>query len=181
MAALPPPKRPKSLAGRILKGFFAVFLAIWVWLEEWFWDAINWATERIGRIPLLHWLEEKIRAAPRWVALMMFLVPTLVLFPAKILALWLIAAGKKGLGAMVFVVAKVVGTAMLTRIFSLTKPQLLTIGWFATSYNFLMLWKARLKAYVHSMPSYQWARAWVTEMKASMRNWWRARFKQSAE
>ena len=92
-----------------------------------------------------------------------------------------VAHGQRILGLAVFVVAKVVGTALLARIFALTKPQLLTIGWFRWCYEGYSHWKARLFAYVRAMPSYQRAKAWASAIKAGVRQWWQRHFRHADE
>ena len=82
----------------------------------------------VARLRPIHWLETRIARLPPYAAMAMFLVPWLVLLPAKVLGLWLIGTGHVASGVGVFVVAKVVGTALLARLFSLTRPALLTIG-----------------------------------------------------
>lgn len=69
-------------------------------------------------------------SAPRRVALALFLVPAIALVPVKLLALWLIKDGRATLGIAVIVVAKVVGTAFVGRLFVLVETQLMTFAWF---------------------------------------------------
>ena len=61
----------------------------------------------------------------------MFALPTLLLLPLKLLALLLIAKGQVILAGLLFVAAKVVATALIARLFMLTQPALMQIGWFA--------------------------------------------------
>jgi hypothetical protein len=56
------------------------------------------------------------------------LIPAAILLPFKFAAFWLIAKGHAVFGAMVFVIAKIIGTAFLARIVALTKPTLLTFA-----------------------------------------------------
>ena len=70
-------------------------------------------------------------------------------------------------------IAKVIGTAFLARIFSLTKPTLLTIGWFNRAYLAVIGWKERLYAYVRALPVYQRIRELAREMKLAIKARWR--------
>jgi hypothetical protein len=67
----------------------------------------------------------------------MFLTPTVVLLPFKLMALAAFARGMFVTGLLVAVAAKVVGTALVARIFALCKPTLLTVGWFARAYAWI--------------------------------------------
>jgi hypothetical protein len=167
---------PKTLLGRIAKGIFAIPLAIWVFLEEVVWDAIAKAMAAIGRLPIIRVLESLISRTPPYVALILFAVPGLLMFPFKLGALWLLAHGQKLLGIGTFIIAKLIGTALLARIFNLTKPQLMTIGWFAAIYTRFHSWKQRLFTYVKATPTYQRIRESVRAMKDQAKALWR-RFK----
>ena len=69
------------------------------------------------------------------------MVPTLLLFPIKIAALWLIAQGQHVIGVVVIVAAKLLGTAVVAWLFSLTQPALLKLHWFARTYQWFIPWK----------------------------------------
>lgn len=85
----------------------------------------------LARWPPVARLEALIRRAPPRVALALFLVPALLLFPVKVAALWLMQAGRPTLGIVVIVVAKLGGTALVGRLFILVESQLMTFAWFA--------------------------------------------------
>ena len=67
-----------------------------------------------------------------------------MLLPIKIGALWLLANGHAVMGCQLIIAAKLVGTALVARIFTLTRPQLMTLAWFAFIYNTIMRWRAVL-------------------------------------
>lgn len=166
-----PPANPLR---RIARGFFTVLLALWIFLEEWLWDAMQAAMAWLGRLPPVRWLETRIAQLPPYAALVAFLIPAAILLPFKLVAFWLIAHGHGVYGLWVFVIAKIIGTAFLARIFSLTKQALLTIGWFATAYGAVTAWKERLYSYVRALPAYQRIRAWMHVARENVRAWWHA-------
>jgi hypothetical protein len=106
-------------------------LVVVLFVEEWGWRPLTALAARIARWPPLAVLEQRIREAPRWVALALFLVPALPLVPLKLAALWLIQKGSATLGIGLIVAAKLIGTAFVGRLFILVEPQLMTFGWFA--------------------------------------------------
>src|SRR5260221_6786572 len=101
-----------------------------------------------GRLPGVGWCEAPTAGFPPYAALVAFLIPAAILVPFKLLAFWLIARGHALLGLEVFVVAKIVGTAFLARIFALTRPALLSIGWFARFHGAFTAWRGRPYAYL---------------------------------
>lgn len=158
---------------RVLRSLFTIPLALWVFLEEWVWDAMLATMAWLGRLPPVRWTEAQIGKLPPYAALIVFSVPGAILFPFKLAALWLIAQGHAVYGMGVFLIAKIIGTALLARIFSLTKPALLTIGWFSTVYFAITAWRDRLYAYVRALPAYQRLCDWTRNTKARMKTWWR--------
>lgn len=168
-----PDTPPESFLGRVFRGAIAIALALWVFLEEWVWDVMLSATTWLGKLPPIRWIEAQIQKLPAYVALIAFVIPAAILLPFKLAAFWLIAHGHAMYGLWVFVIAKVIGTAFLARIFSLTKPALLTIGWFNRAYLAVTQWKALLYAYVRALPMYQRIRERARAMKLAMKAWWR--------
>jgi len=129
-------------------------LALLILFEEWGWVPLQRLMARLGRLPVLRRLEAAVARLPPRAALAVFLLPTLLLLPVKLLALWLIGQGKALLGGAVIVLAKLVGTALVARLFTLTQPALLTMPWFASLYGRWTAWKEALLARVRA--SWAW-------------------------
>lgn len=165
---------------RLGRALLTVPVALWIFIEEWLWDRLLALSSALAKLPPIHWLETRIARLPAYLALIAFLIPVAILLPFKLVAFWLIAHGKGVLGTIVFIVAKIVGTAFLARIFTLTKPALMTIGWFARAYTAITLWKLRLYGYVKALPVYRAIRQRLAtvsrQMKRQARSWW-LRFK----
>lgn len=102
-----------------------------IFVEEWGWVPLTALAAAIARWPPLAALERMIKNAPRRVALLLFVVQALPLVPVKLLALWLIHDGHSTLGISLVVAAKVVGTAVVGRLFMLVESQLMSFPWFA--------------------------------------------------
>ncbi len=88
----------------------------------------------------------------------------------KIAALWLIGIGRAGLGLLLVVAAKVVGTALLARLFHLTQPALMQLAWFARLYGRWAVWKAGVLARVRA--SWAWRVGRVVKRRVAR---WRRR------
>ena len=161
---------------RFLRSLFTIPLALWIFLEEWVWDEMLAFMAWLGRLPPVRWAEAQIAKLPPYAALIAFVIPGAILLPFKLAAFWLIAHGHSIYGLWVFIIAKVIGTAFLARIFSLTKPALLTIGWFNRVYLAITGWKDRLYAYVRALPAYQRIRELARTMKLAIKARWREMF-----
>jgi hypothetical protein len=138
----------------ILKGLFGWLLAALILFEEWGWEPLQRALAWVARLPGLRWVEGRIRQLPPYGALAIFLLPTLLLLPVKLLALWLVGQGKVLAGTLVIVAAKLAGTAIVARLFGLTKDTLMQLGWFARLYTRWSVWKESLLAQVRT--SWPW-------------------------
>ncbi len=129
---------------RALKALFHWAIALLILFEEWGWVPLANALARLGRLPLFRSIERFIEALPPYAALAVFFAPSLALIPVKLFALWLIAEGQAFLGVTVIVAAKIAGTAVVARLFMLTKPALMKLPWFASLYARWTAWKDAL-------------------------------------
>jgi len=152
---------------RWLRRGFEALLALVILFEEWGWEPLHRAMLWLGRWPPLAWIERRIGAMPPYAALVVFLLPTLLLLPIKLLALWLIGQGRAGLGLLVIVIAKLAGTALLARLFQLTQPALMQLAWFAHWYGRWTAWKEALLAQVRA--SWAWRVGRVVKRRVAQR------------
>ena len=154
---------------RLGRAIFAIVAVIWIFFEDFVWNNTLVAMRWLGKLPPIAWLESRIAKLPPYAALLAFLIPAAVLLPFKLAAFYLIAHGHSLLGVQVFIVAKLAGTALLARIFALTKSALMTINWFARTYNAFANWKQRMLAYVKSLSVYIAIRERMSALKAAIK------------
>jgi hypothetical protein len=146
-------------------------LALALLFEEWGWEPLARLLGQLARLPIIGWLERRIAALPPYGALAVFFLPALLLLPVKLLALWLISQGRTLLGVTVIVAAKLLGTAIVARLFMLTQQQLMQLAWFARIYARWTDWKEALLAQVRASRPWRIAR-WL---KLRVRRLWRRR------
>jgi hypothetical protein len=155
-----------------MRALLAMPVALWLFIEEWLWEAMLSLTSVLAKLPPIRWVESQIAELSPYAALIAFLIPVAVLLPFKLAAFWLIAHGNSVLGAIVFVAAKIMGTALLARIFALTKNALMKIAWFARAYVALQVWKQRIYAYVRVLPLYHATRFRMRALRRQFKIWW---------
>jgi hypothetical protein len=155
---------------RLLRQTFTALVAVLLLFEEWGWVPLAALFARLARLPLFAWLERHIAALPPWAAMATFALPALALLPVKLMALFFIGKGHAFMGLCVLVAAKLLGTALLARLFTLTQPALMKLGWFAHWYPRWKSWKDGLIAQVRA------SRMWVTvgQWKREARERWAA-------
>lgn len=143
-------------------------LALLLLLEEWLWGLVQRGLARMRRWRVWAWLEQRFRALPPWAALLGLAIPWLLIVPFKLLALGLFAKGRVLLGLLAVVGAKLLGTVLVATVFTWTKPQLLTMPWFARLYTHVMAWLARAHAWVRALPATRLLRLW----RGRAKRWW---------
>ena len=124
-----------------------VLLAVIFLIEAWLWDHLEPVVERVvARIPLRafkHWLAEKIAALSPALTLIVFVVPAILLFPLKLLGLWLLAHEYWISAVTLMVFAKFLGLGVTAFVFDVTRPKLLQMQWFAKLYEWVLALRAK--------------------------------------
>jgi hypothetical protein len=109
-------------------------------------------------IPLSRWLAAHLAFARihRWVlslrpypTLLLFIVPLIVLEPAKPIAAYLVGTGHAMLGLAILAIAEILKLVFIERLFSVSRDKLLSIPAFAWGYG-----------------KYSAAKAWLTSLEA---------------
>jgi hypothetical protein len=160
---------PLRLAWRLVRPpllwALQVALALLILLEEWGWQPLADLVGRLARWRPWARAEAAIAGLPPYAALVVFVLPSLLLMPLKFLALFLIARGQLVLAGVLFAGAKVAATAVVARLFLLTRPALMRIPWFAWGYDLFIPWKNALEAYVRASTVWRVGRVWKARAK----------------
>jgi hypothetical protein len=156
--------------GTVLRWIFTPFIALLLIFEEWGWEPLAALLARLARLPLWARIERWIASLQRWGALIVMGTPTLALFPIKLLALYFLGNGQAAMGTTVLVVAKLVGTALLARLFQITQPALMQFAWFAKWYPRWKAWKDGLMAQVRATMVWQAGRRIKSTLRRAARS-----------
>lgn len=158
----------------VLRGVLQVVLALLILLEEWGWRPLADLLGRLAKWRPWAQLENGIAQLPPYLALLVFALPSALLMPLKFLALFLVAKGQLVLAGLLFAAAKVVATALVARLFMLTQPALMQIGWFAWAYETGMPWKEALVERVRASWVWRVSRVWKERARRVAKVQWRA-------
>ena len=154
---------------RILTPPMVVLAALFIFVEEWLWVRLTAAMGWVARMPAIRTLENGLARLPAWAAVACFFLPGLMLLPVKIGALYLMGRGHVISGVGVIVLAKVLGTAVVARFFTVCKPVLMGVGWFRAGHDWLLRMKELLYAKLKAMPSWRQAVALKDRAKRWLR------------
>jgi hypothetical protein len=158
--------------GFVLRWVFSPIAAVILLFEEWGWVPLAALISRLGRLPFCARLEHKMARLPPWGALCVLALPTMVLLPIKLLALYFIGKGQAVIGVGVLVAAKLVGTALLARLFQVIQPALMRLAWFARWYPRWKAWKDSLMASMRASALWRMGRSIKTNLRRSARKLW---------
>lgn len=154
---------------RVLRGMLLGVAWLWFFFEEWGWHPLAAWLGRLARWGPWARLEARIAQAPSRVALVLFLVPVVALFPIKLLALTLLHSGHTALGLTAIVGAKLVGTAIGGRLYVLTEPQLMQMPRFARVILWWRATRAALRQALDDLVPRAGLRAWVRLWRLRLR------------
>ncbi|HMC16474.1 MAG TPA: hypothetical protein VKI18_12630 [Albitalea sp.] len=144
-----------ALLWRPVRAVLLALAALVLAIEEWGWRPLTAWAARLARWAPVARLEAHIRSASPRTALLLFLVPAAALFPVKLVALWFIHLGHAVLGIAIIVAAKLLGTALVGRLFIITEPQLMTYAWFAHALGWWRATKLRVKQALRNSSGWQ--------------------------
>ena len=154
-----------GLLRAVLRAIATVIVVPLLLFEEWGWEPLAAAFAALGRLPWWGRLERFITSLPPWAALLAFGVPVVALVPVKLLALYLFGEGHITTGLGLILAAKLAGTAMAARLFQLTQPALMRMGWFARLYTPWKAWKDKIIAQARASWPWRMARRLKTRAK----------------
>lgn len=165
----------RALASWIAAGValsFQVVLALVLLFEEWGWRPLADALAWLARFRIWARAEQAIASLPPYGALAVLALPTSVLFPLKLLAVYLVAQGKLVAAGFLFVGAKIASTALIARLFMLTRPALMQLGWFAQAYNWIVPWKEALFERIRASWAWRYGRMVKNRVRLETKQAW---------
>ncbi|WP_333873271.1 hypothetical protein [Methylobacter sp.] len=139
---------------KILLSLLAIFLII----EEWLWDLLTAFGRSLSQWLNLQRFEQWLSQTSPPMALVAFSIPVLIVTPINLAAFGLLAKGMVLQGILVEVLAKLLGTLLVARVFALTKPQLLTFTFLRITYTTITRWLQWAHAKITETAVYRWVK-----------------------
>jgi hypothetical protein len=116
------------------------FLAIFLIIEEWLWDLLTVFGHKLIQWLNLEQFEQWLRQTSPIMTLVAFSIPILIVAPVNLVAFGLMVNGLILQGILMQVLAKLLGTLRVARVFALTQPQLLTFAFLNLIYTTIIRW-----------------------------------------
>jgi putative effector of murein hydrolase LrgA (UPF0299 family) len=114
-------------------------------IEAWLWDVFEGLIARcVALLPLddfKQWLSDTVDRLPPQAVLLIFAIPAAVLFPVKLIEVWLIMHQQWFWAIMLIILAKLVGVGITAFVFEATREKLLQMDWFRAAYDKIIEWR----------------------------------------
>lgn len=160
---------------RGLELVFVPFAAAFVFVEQVLIKYLNVAMAAFARLPLIARFEAWLESLPPWAAFMAFVCPSLLILPVKLSAVWFVLHGFYTTALVVVLIAKLVATALLARLYKILRPTLMAIPWYAAIDTWFFEWRDKAYVFVRSLPAWQRTqqlvgrvRAWFAELVSGL-------------
>jgi hypothetical protein len=150
-----------------------VLVALLLLFEEWGWRPLSNLVAQLARFRIWALTELWIAGLPPYGALVALGIPSAILIPAKLFGVYLLALGHVVTAAVVLIAAKLASTALIARIFLLTKPALMQIGWFQRAYDLFVPWQEALFAWIRASWVWRYGRVVKWRVGGTLRRTWK--------
>lgn len=117
-------------------------------LNDILWPALRPLIVALARLPVFSRIADALRRVPPYPAMALLLVPFAILEPLKLVTLWWVATGHVVSGTVGLLIAHGLTVLIPERLFSVLKPTLLTLPWFATIWARITTTRDRILAWV---------------------------------
>jgi hypothetical protein len=151
------------------------FAAAVVFVEQVLIRYLNMMMVAVARWPPVARMEAWLVTLPPWAAVLTFAMPSLIILPVKISALWFAAHHRFALATAAVVLGKIMATAILARLYRILRPTMMTLRWFAWADTKFFAWRDWAYAFVKSLPAWQEAKAllqrvrtWLAELVSGL-------------
>ncbi|WP_347987852.1 hypothetical protein [Methylomonas sp. AM2-LC] len=149
-----------------MKKLLLTLLAVILIIEEWLWDILLAAGHYLVELLRLQNFERWLSQVSPNIALFAFMIPILIVTPINLAAFWLLLHGMLLEGILLEVLAKLLGTLLVARVFTITKTQLLTFSGIALVYTTISGWLHWAHAKIVETPIYIYSKQLKLRVKA---------------
>jgi len=149
-----------------MKKWLLSLLAILILFEEWLWDLLTVLGAALSRVLRLARFDAWLSRASPHTALFALGLPVLIVSPLNLMALGLLAHGRIVQGILLEGLVKLLGTLLVARVFRLTRPALMSFGWFAAIYTTIIGWLDWAHERIRNTAVYRWGRMARTRAQA---------------
>ena len=153
---------------RALELLIVPLAAAVVFFEQTLIRMLNAITAVVARWAPIAALEGWLKKQPPRIALIAFVMPSILILPIKFSAIFFAAHRHYMMAIAAVVIGKMLATAIVARLYVILRPTLMTIGWFARLDTWFFYCRDRAYAFVRALPAWQKAKAAIDRMRLRM-------------
>jgi len=157
-----------------MKKLLLSILAVFLLVEEWLWDMLTAFSHRLFVWLHLAGFERWLAKSSPRVAMAAFVLPVALVLPVKFAALLLFAHGQIIQGIALLLAAKLFATLLISRMFAVTRTQLLSFAWFNALYTTITRWLGWAHERIRATVVYQQAVRLKQAARAKLAEWLKA-------
>ena len=149
--------------------FFMLIAVFVVFFEEWLWFRLLKVMNAITSLPFVKGIDGFVRRQNKWVSIFLFLIPELIFVPIKFGVVWLFGNNHYYTGILVFVFAKIAGTALFAWTYSTTEPKITEFAFVRFIRDKILAIRSWAHAWLNANQYYQEAKTYVIEFKTQFK------------
>lgn len=117
------------MISKLIKYPLVAVAMVVILFEEWLWFRLLRLMKAFTSLPLVRSIDPFVRRQNKWVSLMLFAIPEITFVPVKMAVFWLFGAHHAFIGTILFVSAKIAGTATFAWMWDMTEAKITEFGW----------------------------------------------------
>jgi hypothetical protein len=162
---------------RLLSGAFVFVATLFIFFEEWLWFRLLSFMKSVAALPIIRNLENVLRRQNKWVSLAVFIIPELSFIPVKLGVVWLMGNNHAFSGVILFIAAKITGTALFAWMWEVTEAKITQFAWIRWIRDNVAKLRSWAHNWVQQQPAYHRAKEFVAKIKAQKEHWAKRKFR----
>lgn len=179
------PKRQNSNMKRLLSGIFVFFATLVVLFEEWLWFRLLKVMQLIIKLPIFKQIDGWVRHQNEFVSLALFVIPELAFIPVKMGVFWLIGNNHAYSGIVLFIAAKITGTALFAWMYNATEQKIKRFAFVRWVIEKVMWIREMAHVWLNSQPMYvetrEKVKSFIHHFKSAKQHPFHRRFKAALQ
>ena len=156
---------------RLLSGAFVFVATLFIFFEEWLWFRLLAFMKSVAALPIIRNLENVLRRQNKWVSLAVFIIPEFSFIPVKLGVVWLMGNNHAFSGVILFIAAKITGTALFAWMWEVTEAKITQFAWVCWIHNTALKIRAWAHDWIQRQPAYHRAKTFITELRGRKEHW----------
>ena len=162
---------------RLLSGAFVFVATLFIFFEEWLWFRLLAFMKSVAALPIIRNLETVLRQQNKWVSLAVFIIPELSFIPVKLGVVWLMGNNHAFSGVILFIAAKITGTALFAWMWEVTEAKITQFAWVCWVRDNVAKLRVWAHTWVQQQPAYHRAKDLVAKIKTKKEHWSKRKFR----